>query len=71
MVEWSWDLLDEAERTLARRLTVFAAGATLEAAATVCGLAVGEADELLASLTEKSFVQRSGAHRRGGVRVGP
>ena len=32
VVEWSWDLLDPAERTLARRLTVFAGGATLEAA---------------------------------------
>jgi predicted ATPase/DNA-binding SARP family transcriptional activator len=65
VVEWSWDLLDEAERTLARRLTVFAGGASLEAAAEVCGLAVGEADELLAGLTEKSFVQRDGG-RDGG-----
>ena len=32
VVDWSWDLLDEAERALLRRLAVFAGGATLEAA---------------------------------------
>ncbi len=31
VVDWSWDLLNEAERTLMRRLSVFAGGATLEA----------------------------------------
>jgi predicted ATPase/DNA-binding SARP family transcriptional activator len=55
-VEWSWDLLDDAEQTLARRLTVFADGATPEAAAGVCGLSEGEVDELLASLADKSLV---------------
>jgi predicted ATPase len=64
VVEWSWDLLAEAERVLARRLTVFAGGATLEAAATVCGLGIGDADELLAALAEKSFVQRDGERYR-------
>ena len=38
VVEWSWDLLDERERMLARRLTVFTGGATLAAAEQVCGL---------------------------------
>nr|BFE82108.1 hypothetical protein GCM10020093_047090 [Planobispora longispora] len=39
VVEWSWELLDEAERGLARRLTVFAGGATLETATAVCAAA--------------------------------
>lgn len=30
VVEWSWNLLDEEERTLGRRLSVFAGGATLD-----------------------------------------
>ncbi|WP_153028820.1 BTAD domain-containing putative transcriptional regulator [Amycolatopsis sp. YIM 10] len=53
VVEWSWDLLDEPERVLARRLSVFSAGATIEAIERVC-----DADVLyvLGSLVEKSIV---------------
>ena len=53
MVEWSWDLLDEPERVLARRLSVFSGGATIEAIEQVCA-----ADVLyvLGSLVEKSIV---------------
>src|SRR5213078_2202762 len=36
VVDWSWDLLDEPERALARRLAVFPAGVTLETAEAVC-----------------------------------
>ena len=36
VVDWSWDLLDDAERALWRRFSVFAGGATLEAAEQVC-----------------------------------
>ena len=36
VVDWSWQLLSEPERTLARRLAVFPAGATLAAAEQVC-----------------------------------
>ena len=36
VVDWSWDLLDGAERALWRRFSVFAGGATLEAAEQVC-----------------------------------
>src|SRR6516165_6243211 len=43
VVDWSWDLLSPAEQVLARRLAVFAAGATLAMAERVC------ADELLPS----------------------
>ncbi|MFD5544147.1 BTAD domain-containing putative transcriptional regulator, partial [Streptomyces sp. NPDC127079] len=57
VVEWSWDLLDEEERELARRLTVFSGGATLAAVEAVCGLPYPE--DVLASLVEKSFVEVS------------
>ncbi|MFC8086644.1 ATP-binding protein [Streptomyces sp. NPDC057340] len=55
VVEWSWELLDEEERELARRLTVFTGGATLEAVAAVCG--VPHPEDVLASLVEKSFLE--------------
>ena len=64
VVEWSWDLLREDERRLARRLTVFAGGATLEAAAEVCGLPAEEADELLADLVDKSLIEDSAGRYR-------
>ncbi|MGW1214683.1 BTAD domain-containing putative transcriptional regulator [Streptomyces sp. NPDC002499] len=57
VVEWSWDLLDDEERELARRLTVFSGGATLAAVEAVCGLPYPE--DLLASLVEKSFLEVS------------
>ncbi|MBK1784379.1 AAA family ATPase [Prauserella sp. ASG 168] len=55
VVEWSWDLLDDEERQLARRLTVFAGGATIEAAHRVCGLDVNAVPEVLSGLAEKSL----------------
>ncbi|MFE0176677.1 BTAD domain-containing putative transcriptional regulator [Streptomyces sp. NPDC059002] len=55
VVEWSWELLDDEERELARRLTVFPAGATLDAVEAVCGIPYPE--DLLASLVEKSFLE--------------
>ncbi|TCO58005.1 BTAD domain-containing putative transcriptional regulator [Actinocrispum wychmicini] len=60
VVEWSWGLLSEPERTLAGRLSVFATGATLEAVTAVCaGDDLPSADVLyvLASLVEKSLVE--------------
>jgi predicted ATPase/DNA-binding SARP family transcriptional activator/tetratricopeptide (TPR) repeat protein len=61
VVDWSWELLDEPERVLARRLAVFPGGATLEAAERVCAgsdrrLATDEVLYLLAALVEKSLV---------------
>ncbi|RKT54980.1 putative ATPase [Saccharothrix australiensis] len=62
VVEWSWDLLDADEQVLARRLSVFAGGATLAGAAAVCGVA--GTDELLPSLVDKSLVEVSGRRYR-------
>ncbi|MEU9832227.1 BTAD domain-containing putative transcriptional regulator [Streptosporangium sp. NPDC048047] len=61
-VEWSWDLLDEDERTMAGRLTVFAGGATLEAVERVTGMP--DAVDLLAGLVDKSLVEVVGDRYR-------
>jgi predicted ATPase len=53
VVDWSWDLLDEAERDALRRLSVFAGGCDLAAAEAVCGPA---ALDVLGSLVDKSLV---------------
>ena len=53
VVAWSWDLLDEDERTMAKRLAVFAGGARLSAAEEVCGLPA----DVLAGLVDKSLVE--------------
>ncbi|WP_371549952.1 winged helix-turn-helix domain-containing protein [Streptomyces sp. NBC_00554] len=53
VVDWSWDLLDEDERDVLRRLSVFAGGCDLAAAEAVCGPA---ALESLGSLVDKSLV---------------
>ncbi|MFE1911113.1 AfsR/SARP family transcriptional regulator [Streptomyces anandii] len=53
VVDWSWDLLDEDERYVLGRLSVFAGGCGLAAAEAVCGPAAFEA---LGSLVDKSLV---------------
>ncbi|MCP2259188.1 putative ATPase [Streptoalloteichus tenebrarius] len=57
VVEWSWNLLALEERALARRLTVFDGGATLDSAASVCDLSIEDAEDLLAGLVDKSLVE--------------
>ena len=59
LIDWSYDLLADAERALLDRLSVFAGGWTLEAAETVCaGNRVQAADVLdwLTRLVDKSLV---------------
>jgi predicted ATPase/DNA-binding SARP family transcriptional activator len=73
VVDWSWDLLTDAERLVLRRLSVFAGGASLEAAERAAaapaagppaaGPSAVEQDEvleLLTSLAEKSLLVTEG-----------
>jgi predicted ATPase/DNA-binding SARP family transcriptional activator len=63
-IDWSYDLLTEAERTVFLRLAVFAAGWTLDAAEAVCadeapsstGIHAVQILDLLTDLIEKSLV---------------
>jgi predicted ATPase/DNA-binding winged helix-turn-helix (wHTH) protein len=60
-IDWSHDLLNEAERRLFRRLSVFPGGCTLEAAEAVCNTArdLGiDVFEGLSSLVDKNLVQQ-------------
>jgi predicted ATPase/DNA-binding winged helix-turn-helix (wHTH) protein len=60
-IDWSHDLLNEAERKLFRRLSVFVGGCTLEAAEAACntGRDLGvDLFEGLSSLVDKNLVQR-------------
>ncbi|MFI7340381.1 BTAD domain-containing putative transcriptional regulator [Streptomyces sp. NPDC050085] len=59
VVDWSWDLLDAAERTVLARLSVFSGGCDLAAAEAVCGadgLDAADVLDVLASLVDKSLV---------------
>ena len=69
LIDWSHDLLPEAERMLFRRLSVFAGGWSIEAAEAVCGgagLDAGDVLEALTQLVEKSLV----VMEAGGARYG-
>jgi predicted ATPase/DNA-binding SARP family transcriptional activator len=59
VIAWSWDLLDDNERTVAERVSVLPGGVTPESATAICaGTAVlpGEIPELLAALIDKSLL---------------
>ncbi|MFD6969568.1 BTAD domain-containing putative transcriptional regulator [Streptomyces sp. NPDC059949] len=64
VVDWSWELLTQAERALLRRLAAFPGGATVEAAEGVCAGGPVEVDEvldLITSLADKSLLVTAGA----------
>ncbi|MEU7652600.1 BTAD domain-containing putative transcriptional regulator [Micromonospora taraxaci] len=63
VVDWSWELLTDTERTVLRRLSVFSGGVSLEAAERVCADDVVEREEmleLLTALAEKSLLIAEG-----------
>ncbi|MCX4666020.1 winged helix-turn-helix domain-containing protein [Streptomyces sp. NBC_01381] len=53
VVDWSWDLLGEPERTVLREVSVFAGGWDLAAAEAVC---TGPAADLTGALVDKSLI---------------
>jgi predicted ATPase/DNA-binding SARP family transcriptional activator len=57
VVDWSWELLDETERRVLRRLSVFNGGATPESAEHVLG---EDVIDVIASLVDKSLVMAAG-----------
>ena len=68
-IDWSYELLTEAEKRLLQRLSVFAGGWALEAAEHVCsgdGVDEGEILDLSASLSDKSLVvaEQAAGHSR-------
>jgi len=70
MIAWSYDLLSASEHRLLRRLSVFAGGCTLEAAAAICGEPDSDEVEILDaldSLVEHSLVL-SDENAHGGRR---
>jgi non-specific serine/threonine protein kinase len=59
LIDWSHDLLTESERSLLRRLSVFAGGWTLEAAEAVCAgdeIESAKSLDLLTQLVNKSLI---------------
>jgi predicted ATPase/DNA-binding CsgD family transcriptional regulator len=71
LIDWSYDLLTDAERLLLRRLSIFVRGWTVEAAEAICsgeGIEPEAVLELLAHIVDKSLVTMTdsgGAARYG------
>ena len=59
LIDWSYDLLTEAEKAIFRRVSIFAGGWTLEAAGDVCSddtIETWQVLDLLGALVDKSLV---------------
>jgi predicted ATPase/class 3 adenylate cyclase len=72
LIDWSYELLTEAERVLLRRLAVFVGGWTLEAAEEVCsgdGVDKDEVLDLLTRLVDKSLVLVEDQHGAARYRL--
>jgi predicted ATPase/DNA-binding SARP family transcriptional activator len=70
-LDWSWETLEEPERRLFARLTVFEGGASLEAAEAVCEHELnGGLEVLVASLLDKSSLLRMDSGRDAQPRFG-
>ncbi|MFD4355756.1 BTAD domain-containing putative transcriptional regulator [Nocardia sp. NPDC058518] len=72
VIDWSWELLDEPERAVLRRLSAHADGGTLESAEAVCaGGAIAGPDvaELLARLVDRSLIITPAADVRPRYRL--
>ncbi|MFH7337047.1 ATP-binding protein [Streptomyces sp. KHY 26] len=65
VVDWSWDLLDERERTVLREVSVFAGGWDLAAAEAVC---TGPVADTIGALVDKSLVLAAPQDGPGGMR---
>jgi predicted ATPase/DNA-binding SARP family transcriptional activator/tetratricopeptide (TPR) repeat protein len=62
VVEWSWDLLTDAERLLAERLAIFPAGAGIDSATAICAddrLPADQIADLMINLADKSLLEHS------------
>lgn len=68
VVAWSWELLEDAERTLAERLSVFPGGVRADSAAAVHPASSDEIYDLLSALVDKSLLQPAGAGPDGEPR---
>ncbi|MGN9843515.1 BTAD domain-containing putative transcriptional regulator [Nonomuraea sp. H19] len=67
VIEWSWDLLTDQERTLARRIAIFPARTGAAAIEAICSdqtLPPGDIAYVLDSLVDKSIVERTGSGYR-------
>ncbi|MCD2467027.1 NB-ARC domain-containing protein [Streptomyces sp. MBT42] len=64
VIDWSWELLGEQERTVLRRLAVHAEGCTLEAAEEVCAGRAGPGG------AESAGAESGGARTRGAQSAG-
>lgn len=69
VIDWSWDLLDDTERAVLRRLSVHVDGCALDAAEAVCaggGVAAEDVADVLTRLVDRSLVvapEHTGAPR--------